>query len=260
MDKEIKIARIGAKAVIIAAIIGGLLTNVPTIIENDKLKKDYEELKAKNLDLAAQQNISQDYENFQNKYYDLYENYISLQKKFEALEKDYDILSQNDSSNKENDITEKDRIEIEEILETLSLYQNNDDTKRYFRNLLIDSNELELFYKMYISIRYYKYCNIIMAFNEYGIDCESLSITKRTLELWDIENLYIYYQMQENIENSVEKVYYLDDYKMDNIDKCDYKKYGFGFQNKTYDEISEDISECINSFTRKMKRNLVPVG
>lgn len=151
-------------------------------------------------------------------------------------------------------------IEIDEILETLSLYQNKDDTKPYFRNLLIDSNELELFYKMYISIQYYKYSNIIIAFNKYEIDCESLSITERTLELWDIENLYMYYKMQENIENSVEKVYYFDDYKMDSIDKCDYKGYRFRFQNKTYDEISEDINERINSFIRKMKRNLVPVG
>lgn len=44
MNTEVKIARIGAVAVIVAAIIGGLFAIVPTIIGNDKLKKDYEEL------------------------------------------------------------------------------------------------------------------------------------------------------------------------------------------------------------------------
>lgn len=262
MDKEIKIARIGAISVIIAAIIGGLFTIIPTIIENDKLKKDYEELQAKNSELIAQQNILKDtYKNSQTKYDNLNDNYISLQDKFEALEKEYDILlHKNDPGIDNESITEQDQLEIDEILETLSLYQNNDNTKHYFRNLLIDSSEVELFYKIHISIHYYKYSNILIAFNKYGIKCEDLSITEGILELWDIENLYIYNQIYENIDNSEEKVYLFKDYKMDPIDKCDYKEYGFGYyQNETYDEISKDISERIKSFIRKMRRNSLPI-
>ena len=46
-----------------------------------------------------------------------------------------------------------------------------------------------------------------------------------TLELWDIENLYLYKQLEKDIENSEEKVYYLENYKMRSIETCDYKKY-----------------------------------
>lgn len=69
MNTEVKSARISALSVIIAAIIGGLFTSVPTIIGNDKLKKDYEELQSENLELTAQQDaLKENYERSQTAY------------------------------------------------------------------------------------------------------------------------------------------------------------------------------------------------
>lgn len=40
------------------------------------------------------------------------------------------------------------------------------------------------------------------AFEEQGIDCEELSINENTLAVWDIQNLYIYCQIKERVEDS----------------------------------------------------------
>lgn len=257
MNTEVKSARINALSVIIAAIIGGLFTSVPTIIGNDKLKKDYEELQSENLELTAQQDaLKENYERSQTAYDTLNKNYIYLQNKFEALEKDYDILLDNDSDKGTESLAENDELEVAEILETMSHYLNDDNINGGFENLSQDASELELFYKIYISIGYYKYSNIIIAFDEYGVDCKSMLITEKTLELWDMENIYLYCNILENVENSEEKEYLFKDYKIDAIDQCDYRGYGFRYQDETYDMISDDISKRLESFIRKVKRNI----
>lgn len=257
MNTEVKSARINALAVIVAAIIGGLFAIVPTIIGNDKLKKDYEELQSENLELTAQQDaLKENYERSQTAYDTLNKNYIYLQNKFEALEKDYDILLDDDSDKGTESLAENDELEVAEILETMSYYLNDDNINGGFENLSQDASELELFYKIYISIGYYKYSNIIIAFDEYGIDCKSMLITEKTLELWDMENIYLYCNILENVENSEEKEYLFKDYKIDAIDQCDYRGYGFRYQDETYDMISDDISKRLESFIRKVKRNI----
>lgn len=260
MDKDVKIAKIGAIGVIVAAVIGGLFAVSPSIIENNKLKEEYEKLVTENSELVTQNSMLQETnEKIQNKYDNLNSSYITVQNKYEVLEKDYNELLLNNSDNNET-ILEADQKEIDEILELLNEYQNGYN-KSNFIHLLTDKDEIELFYKMYISIRYYKYSNLITAFNEYGIDCEELSINENTLIMWDVQYLYIYCQIKENVEKSEKKEYLFNDYKMELIDTCDYRGYGYIYeQDRTYESIANSIDDGIETIIKKMKRNSLPVA
>lgn len=259
MDKDVKIAKIGAIGVIAAAVIGGLFAVSPSIIENNKLKEEYEKLETQNSELVTQNSMLQETnEKIQNKYDDLNSNYIAVQNEYKILEKDYNKLLSNSGHNET--ILETDQKEIDEISDLLHKYQNGDN-KSYYTHLLTDIDELELCYKIYISDKYYKYSNIIKAFKEYGIDCEKLSINENTLVVWDIQNLYIYCQIKEHVEESEEKEYLFNDYKMELIDTCDYKGYGYAYQqDMAYENIAKLISTCIENISKKMKRNSLPVA
>lgn len=260
MDKDVKIAKIGAIGVIVAAVIGGLFAVSPSIIENNKLKEEYAKLEAENAELITQNSVLQKTnEQIQDKYDVLNSDYSTAQNEFKTLKKDYDNLLLNQSENKET-ILETDQKEIDAILELLHKNQNGDN-KSYYTHLLTDIDEVELFYKIYISVQYYKYSNIIEAFKEYGIDCEELSINENTLVFWDIQNLYIYCQIKEHVEESEEKEYLFKDYKMELIDTCDYKGYGYAYQQDvTYEGIADLIGNGIENIIKKMKRNSLPIA
>ena len=128
-----------------------------------------------------------------------------------------------------------------------------------FTNFEIDLYEIELMYKLFLSEEYYKYKNVISAFEQYGINRDELSINEYTLELWDIEILYAYYNMYSNVEENENKVYPFDTYKMKEIDTFDYNDHCMIYRNDTYDFIYKDLERRINKIIRKMNRNSLPI-
>lgn len=264
MYKDIHIARIGANAVIIAAIIGGLFTIISTIIENDKLKNQYEELQLKNSELIIQQKSLQEKNtNLEYKYNDLNETYILLQNEFEILQNDYMLLSSpNNEANEDNDlINENNQEEIDKIIKRINEFRDWNTIKKYdeFIYLEQDLYEIELMYKLFLSEEYYKYKNIMSAFEQYGVNCKELSINEHILELWDIEILYIYYNIYNNIEENETKSYSFDTYKMKEIDSFNYKGHGMIYTDDTYEFIYKDLERRINKIIRKMNRNSLPI-
>lgn len=263
MNKDIHIAKIGARAIIIAAIIGGLFTIISAFIENDKLRSNYEQLQISNNELTAYKKIIEEKNSdLQNEYNNLEKKYLSLKDTFDNLNEDY-LLSQNSDSNNENElINETDQEEIDNIIKRINEFREWDNNKRCddFTFFEIDLYEIELMYKLFLSEEYYKYENVILAFEHYGVNCEELSINKYILELWDIEMLYTYYNIIEDIENVENKAYYFDNYKMDKIDTCNYNDYGMNYKNETYEFIYIDMKERINKIIRKMNRNNLPLA
>ena len=242
MNSEIRIAKLNGKYAIIAAIIGGVCTIIGSTItlpSNYKLRNESNILQSKNSELMKQINTLQ-------------EDNEEIFNKFESLEKEYDSLFNEINTfniNTTEVISEKDIMEIDVIIKRMN------DFKEYtnaFPNLKIDSYELELMYKLFLSEEYYKYDNLILAFEKYGIDCEELSINESVLELWDLEILYTYYNIIDNIEDIEDKQYPFNSYKMDKIDTFNYKNYGMDYNNETYDFIYSDMNKRINKIIRKL--------
>lgn len=93
-----------------------------------------------------------------------------------------------------------DQIEIDQIVKLIDKWYN--DQRDSFTDLRTDIYSLELFYKMYLSEEVYYYCNIIKAFEKFGVDVEKLELKENTLFIWDIETLFVTYNMQKkNLDN-----------------------------------------------------------
>lgn len=263
MNKDIHIAKIGARAIIIAAIIGGLFTIISAFIENDKLRSNYEQLQIGNNELTAYKKIIEEKNSdLQNEYNNLEKKYLSLKDEFDNLNEDY-LLSKNSDSNNENElINETDQEEIDNIIKRINEFREWNDSKKYdeFTFFEIDLYEIELMYKLFLSEEYYKYENVILAFEQYGINCEELSINKYILELWDIQILCTYYNIYNNIEKTETKSYPFDMYKMKEIDTFDYRGHCMIYHNDTYEFIYTDMKKRINKVIRKMNRNNLPLA
>lgn len=250
MNDEIKTAKINGKFTIIAALIAGICTILGSIVGVYWENKKYTEMNSGN------------YLNYEN----LQKDYANLLAKFDALEKDYNLLLLQKNTyitdtEIVNSISETDQAEIDEIVRTINDFREWYDNKKYdeFTYFEIDSYEIELMYKLFLSEEYYKYKNVILAFEQYGVNCEELSINEYILQLWDIEILYTYYNMYNNIEANKNKVYQFDVYKMKEIDTFDYNGHSMIYSNDTYEFIYKDLEKRINKIIRKMNRNSLPV-
>lgn len=243
MSKEVKAALIGGICVIIGAIAGAYFGSY---FENKK----YTETSESNY--INYENLQKDYEN--------------LLTKFEAIEQDYNRLSLQKNiypsdSEIDDSISEADQLEIDEIIKRINDFRERHDSRKKdeFTYFEIDSYEIELMYKLFLSEEYYKYENIILAFEQYGVNCKELSINESLLELWDIEILYMYYNIVDNAEDNEYKGYYFNDYKMDKIDTFDYEDHGMNYVNDSYEFIYQDMKERIHKIIRKMRRNSLPL-
>lgn len=109
-------------------------------------------------------------------------------------------------------------VEINEIINQME--QNYEKYNDYFGDLKTDIYSIELMYKIFISEMSYYYCNILEAFERFGINNDKLGIDENILFVWDIEILYIKYNMKQknfsnsSYENATGEIYSYDDYRV----------------------------------------------
>lgn len=156
-----------------------------------------------------------------------------------------------------------DEVESADILKLIK-----DRFKEYsdrFPTLITDIYSIELFYKAFISESPYYYCNILDAFNNYGINTDKLGINENTLFIWDIEKLYMTYNMKTSIANELEsdkifdiKIFKYNEYKVklnrfsDTFDYGDWQKY---FTDKTPKQIDDLMNKSIMTLYKKFVIN-----
>ncbi len=152
-----------------------------------------------------------------------------------------------------------DEIESADILKLIE--EHNDK----FSNLITDIYSIELFYKAYISENPYYYYNILDAFNKSGINTDKLGINENTLFIWDLEKLYMTYNMKNSIANELEsdeileeRNFLYNDYKVnlnrysDTIDYGTWKRY---YTNKTPKQIDDLFNKSIMVWYKKFVIN-----
>lgn len=153
--------------------------------------------------------------------------------------------------------------EIETILQ--KMIDINNENSDAFPNLKTNKHEIELFYKGKLTEEPYFYCNIIKAFEAYGINCKELSIDEYVLMLWDTQCLYIIYSMKKDLEDDLKSNTFFDersfdynDYKInmnENSDTFDYEDWRYTYTNKTAKEISKEMSNIIINYYKKFSMN-----
>jgi len=159
----------------------------------------------------------------------------------------------------------EDSEEVYEILGDIESNNVDDDGEWLFPSLTEERYEVELFYKMKLSSLPYAYCNIIKAFGEYGIDCETMDIDEYDLALWDTEMLFSIYNMKKVVEpyifeNSSQTEWHLkfNDNKMQtdgHKDNLDYKDWSFNYTDKPVGEMDGVLDNWINAYYKKFHIN-----
>ena len=156
-----------------------------------------------------------------------------------------------------------DEIESADILKLMrDKFEEHSDK---FPNLITDIYSIELFYKSCISENDYYYYNILDAFNKYGINTDKLGINENTLFIWDIEKLYMIFNMKTSIANELEsdeifeaRIFKYNDYKVklnrfsDTFDYGNWQKY---YTEKTPKQIDELMNKSIMTLYKKFVIN-----
>ncbi len=134
-----------------------------------------------------------------------------------------------------------------------------------YSDLQADRKEVEIFYKMKISIEPYYYSDIIKAFEEKGINFKKLSIDENVLRRWDTQMLYANYQMQKEIKKDLNKNITYDkkslrfeDYKMTQSSYKDTLNYGSWqttYSGSTAEEVYNKLDETIMAYYDKFSMN-----
>lgn len=153
--------------------------------------------------------------------------------------------------------------EINKVLEKINTYDETEND--FFVNLKSDPYLVEIFYKTYISRTPFNYCNIVEAFNDYGIDTEKLDIDESVLIVWDVQRLYAIYNMKKSIAGDLdsdeiieEKRFYYNDYKVNSSnysDTLDYGEWKKTFTKKTAKDIDEQLHNIIMDYYKKFMIN-----
>ncbi len=148
-------------------------------------------------------------------------------------------------------------IEVNTILEQINKHYEENSSS--FENLKTDLYSLQLFYKMYITDETYYYCNILKAFQEYGIDIEKLEINEYTLVVWDVQILFATYGMKKshmaNIDNESQEITFnYNNYRVNMTkysDTFDYGNWRRNYTGYTTEEISERLDDIMMDYYRK---------
>lgn len=163
----------------------------------------------------------------------------------------YNFLKSKDDPEEVIEITEK----IKEIL----------DGSEYYDDLTTNKQKVQILYKMRLATSEYYYCNIIRAFEAYGIDCEEMSIDEYKLLLWDVERLYAIYNMKKSIQDDLDegvfyekKEFYYDDFRINmprHSDTFDYGGWCEIYEDKTAEEINNYLDTYIMDYYKKFSLN-----
>ncbi len=164
----------------------------------------------------------------------------------------YNFLKSKYDPEEVKEITEK----IEKALEE---YPDN------FLDLETSKQKVQLLYKIRLGADEYYYCNIIRAFEAYGIDCEEMSIDEHKLLLWDVERLYAIYNMKKSIQDDLakgefyeKKEFPYDDFRMDmskHSDIFDYEGWRITYENQTAEEVNDSLDINITNYYKKFSLN-----
>ncbi len=149
--------------------------------------------------------------------------------------------------------------EINIIYERIENYVKERDT---FSELKTNKYQIELFYKMFFSDEPYYYCNILTAFERYGINYRNFGITQSTLITWDLDILFITYKMKEEnnkdlgTEEIKNKKFYYNDYRVsmnEYSDTFDYARWNRS--DETPEAFNRVLDSLIKDFYKKFKMN-----
>ena len=155
-----------------------------------------------------------------------------------------------------------DDVEVEEILQKINEKYDN-YTGDVFLSLRTDPYAFELFYKMYLSKEPYYYCNLISAFEKYGVDFDKLDIDVHDLITWDIEVLFMHDNIKNYIDNELdfhsEDViddisFYYKDFKINMqrySDTFDYDSWNLHYEGYTAKELDEKMETRIMNYYKK---------
>ena len=175
----------------------------------------------------------------------------------ENLDNNVNLITQNLEKIQYNENI--DEIESADILQLMK--DRFEEHRNQFPNLITDIYSIELFYKAFISENAYYYCNILDAFNKYGINTDKFDITENTLFIWDIEKLYMTYNMKASLANELEsdeifeeRFFYYNDYKVKLnrfSDTFDYGTWRRHYTNKTPKKIDEMLNKSIMVWYQK---------
>lgn len=186
---------------------------------------------------------------------DIYNELTEIKEKVDKIsenEDEYNFLNSKEDLEEVYEITEK----IKEL---------QDENSEYFSELKTSKQKVQLFYKMQLGTMQYHYCNVIKAFEAYGINCEEMSIDEYKLVLWDIERLYALYNMKESIQNDLaENIFYekkellYDDFRVNmskHSDIFDYEGWRMSYENKTAEQVRDSLNEYIMDYYKKFSLN-----
>lgn len=153
--------------------------------------------------------------------------------------------------------------EVEELLELIDSKAEVID--KDFPDIALNVATVELFYKTKLYDAVYHYSSIIDAFEKYGINCSSLEIDEYTLALWDVENLYLFFNIKKELEPDLaenklyeEKEFLFNSNKVDlnqYSDLIDYKNWCFRYTYKSAQELDDIFMDFILNFYKRFHLN-----
>ena len=197
------------------------------------------------------------FNDFNEKMENFEKNIKSTNENMEKLDNDLNFIANNLESinfNKNINEVEIDKI-IKEIEDTCEKYSDFADVKN-------DIYSLELLYKIWISEEPYYYCNILEAFDRFGINVDKLDIDENTLFVWDIEILYARYNIKQEIlrissldENAIGGIYEYNDNRVTMqkySDTFDYGGWEIDYNDSTAKECDEKLNNLILSYYKKL--------
>lgn len=153
--------------------------------------------------------------------------------------------------------------EVEDILKLID--SKTEVIDKDFPDITLNMATVELFYKTQFYDTVYHYSSIIGAFEKYGIHCSNLKIDEYTLALWDLENLYLFFNMKKELEPDLaENKWYekknlsFNSNKVDlnqYSDFLDYKEWRFTYTEKNAQELDDIFMDFILNFYKRLHLN-----
>lgn len=134
-----------------------------------------------------------------------------------------------------------------------------------FNDLGTDRKQVELFYKIKISEGNYFYCNMIRAMEDYGIDCEGMSIDEHVLFGWDVDRLFALYDMRKGMESKLTEEELIEEWAEDyndhrasvsgSSDVFDYGGWNRNYKDRNVRYIVNDLERTLVNYFTKFHKN-----
>lgn len=153
--------------------------------------------------------------------------------------------------------------EVQSVLDKLT--EDEEFISTNFPNIKSNRDDAMLCYKMRLYELICHYSSILRAFEEYGIDCNALGIDQYTLIRWDLEKLYAFYSMKQELEADLpDNIFYsskpllFNDHRVSMNEYSDIYDYGdwrIIYENISAQEYEERLDERIMIFYKRFHLN-----